>query len=164
MHIWSVAQFQSSTLGGCSSKPTQSRWLELTRGAFRIKDLLWNLYFSFLSRFFVHLAHWTTIILCTYWKSSFFLYIMSLSDLTKTASSKILKFWLSKSILYVKNHPNLSKNISLNNIILCALFLLLTFFDHVIFLKCAQFLLALLIILVGLTMTWYIEKIMISTK
>ena len=45
MHLWSVAQFQSSALGGYSSKPTQIR--QLTRGAFRIKDWLWNPHFGF---------------------------------------------------------------------------------------------------------------------
>ena len=29
MHLWSVAQFQSSALGGFAAAPTQSDWLEL---------------------------------------------------------------------------------------------------------------------------------------
>ena len=39
------------------------------------------------------------------------------------------KIWLSKSIFYVKNHPNLSQCFSLKNSNLGANFLLLTFFD-----------------------------------
>ena len=42
--------------------------------------------------------------------------------------------WLSKSIFYVKNYPNLSQFFfSLKNINLGARFLLLTFFDNIIF-------------------------------
>ena len=44
--------------------------------------------------------------------------------------SKIAKFWLSKSIFYVKNDLNLSIYFLLKNIILWAQFLLLTFFDN----------------------------------
>ena len=45
MHLWSVAQFQSSALGGfpvcCCTHPERVTGIEqLTRGAFRINDLL----------------------------------------------------------------------------------------------------------------------------
>jgi hypothetical protein len=45
MHLWSVAQFQSSALGGfpvcCCTHPERMTGIEqLTRGAFRINDLL----------------------------------------------------------------------------------------------------------------------------
>ena len=49
--------------------------------------------------------------------------------------SKSAKIWLSKSIFYVKNHPNLSHFFSLKNTNVGAHFLLLTFFDRTIFLK-----------------------------
>ena len=46
MHLWSVAQFQSSALGGFAAAPTHPEQMtgigQLTRGAFRINDLLWN--------------------------------------------------------------------------------------------------------------------------
>ena len=42
-------------------------------------------------------------------------------------------FWLSKSICYVKNYPNLYKKFSLKNIILGADFLLLMFFENLNF-------------------------------
>ena len=45
--------------------------------------------------------------------------------------SKSAKIWLSKSIFYVKNYPNLSQFFfSLKNINLGACFLLLTFFEN----------------------------------
>ena len=47
--------------------------------------------------------------------------------------SKSAKTWLSKSIFYVKNHPNLSHFFSLKNTNLGAHLLLLTFFDNVNF-------------------------------
>ena len=43
--------------------------------------------------------------------------------------SKSTEIWLSKSIVYVKNHPNLSISLSLKNTNLEAHILLLTFFD-----------------------------------
>ena len=45
MHLWSVAQFQSSA----SSSKRMTGIGQLTKSAFRIKDLLWNPYFSLLS-------------------------------------------------------------------------------------------------------------------
>ena len=48
--------------------------------------------------------------------------------------SKSAKIWLSKSIFYVKNHPNVSQFFfSLKNTILGAHFLLLIFFDKINF-------------------------------
>ena len=47
--------------------------------------------------------------------------------------SRSAKIWLSKSIFYVKNHPNLSQFFSLKNTNLGAHFLLLTFFDKINF-------------------------------
>ena len=47
--------------------------------------------------------------------------------------SKSTIIWLSKSIFYVKNHPNLSGFFSLKNMNLGAYFLLLTFFDNLNF-------------------------------
>ena len=47
--------------------------------------------------------------------------------------SKSAKIWLSKSIFYVKNHPNLSQFFSLKNTNLGAHFLLMIFFDKINF-------------------------------
>jgi hypothetical protein len=46
---------------------------------------------------------------------------------------KSANFWLSKSIFYVKNYPNLSNFFSLKNIIIVADFLLLILFGNLIF-------------------------------
>ena len=47
MHLWSVAQFQSSALGGCSSEPTHRGWLELGNWPeVHSEYLLQNPYFS----------------------------------------------------------------------------------------------------------------------
>ena len=47
--------------------------------------------------------------------------------------SKSAKIWLSKSIFYIKNHPNLSDFFSLKNKNLEAHYMLLTFFDNINF-------------------------------
>ena len=96
---------------------------------------------------------------------------MSSSDLPKlwTTSWNISKFVLSKSFLCVKNWSNISQKKSYEEystrrstfIRKCFWnFWFLRFF----FWNCAQFLSALFIILVGLPMTRFSEKVIISTR
>ena len=98
---------------------------------------------------------------------------MTSSDLPKlwTSLSKISKFRDSKSLLSIWNWLNLFKNKILGRIFdketnLYKLFFFWKFWflKYFIYLKCAQFLSALFIILVSLTMTLFSEKVLISNR
>ena len=95
---------------------------------------------------------------------------MSLSDLPKlwTTSSNISKFWFSKCWKLVKSFQ---KKLSLKNIGLGDQLLLKKYSEifyflsmYFTFLKCAQFLSALFIILIGLKKTLFSEKMLISNR
>ena len=91
---------------------------------------------------------------------------MSLSDLPKLwiTSSNISKFWFSKSFFSVENWSKLSnkffsvKNIGIGEQLLLKVFFYFEFLKYDIVLKFAQFLSALFLILVGLTVTLFSEK------
>ena len=87
-------------------------------------------------------------------------------DLTKLlrSSSMISKFLFSNSFISVENQWNLFGFSSLKSIRVGDKFLFMIFIENFwfwkdfIFQKCAQFLSAPLVISVGQTVTWYIEK------
>ena len=97
--------------------------------------------------------------------------LMSSSDLPKlwTTSSKFAKFVLSKSSFGIKIQSNLfwiffcEEYLTRRSTFINKIFWNFDF-ESTLFLKCAQFLSALFIIMVGLTMALFSEKVLISHK
>ena len=85
-------------------------------------------------------------------------------------SSKLAKFVLSKSFFSIKNQTNLydfffcEEYLTRRSTFKNEMFWKLWFSKCIVFLKCAQFLSALIIIFVGLTMTLFSDKMLISHR